>query len=77
MYKIISVHDNYVTCLEQGRFPIAFPETPTLKWNNVGVFKLGSLGSDPVVVNNSTISGKVLIVQNLLITCPSNILKEH
>ena len=74
-YKIISVHQNHVTCYKQGRFPAIFNETPALQWNRVGVYKMGSLSNEKQYIPYQSICGKALNVLNFLITCPINILR--
>ena len=77
MYKIISVHESHVTCYQQGFQPISFPETPRIEWKKVGVFKQGPMGNSKISVQLSDISGKVILVRNLFITCPNNVLQEQ
>ena len=76
MYKIISVNGNVLTCHPQGYFKVSFPETPELNWSEIGVFKLGGISEAIKHVHKCQISGKVIMVSNLLITCPINILRE-
>ena len=65
-----------LTCHVQGRFRIDFPETPGLNWSLLGVYKVGGVSEDPVIVNRCQVRGKVIKVLNFLLTCPANILLE-
>ena len=76
-YKIIGTYQHHVTCYKQGRFPVSFNETPKLQWDKVGVFKLGSLSKEKVDLKYSEISGKVLLVNGIFLTCPKNVLQEQ
>ena len=76
MYKIQSIAGNMLLCHPQGFFPITFPETPEITWNDVGVFKRGGISETIVTIPKQNVNGKVIIISNLLITCPINILRE-
>lgn len=77
MYNIIGDNeDNTFTCIKQGKFECEFEELKNLKWSKVGVYKLGPTCSQPVRVQKSDIAGKVIHVDNYLITCPNNVLRE-
>ena len=76
MYKIIEVSENSVLCLKQGKYPAVFPELPHLNWGQIGIYKKGALSRETTTMMKKDISGKVLNVNNLLITCPNNILRE-
>ena len=79
-YVIIDkVEDNTESfiCIKQGKFPFKPALSPNLPWNQVGVYKLGpTLKEDQFVIHRDEICGKVLKVDNLLITCPLNVLRE-
>ena len=55
---------------------MSFPETPSLVWSTVGVFKKGGTASKPLHISKDIVAGKVLSIHDLLITCPNNILRE-
>ena len=76
MYKIDSINGNYLYCFEQGRYPVKFSELPTLCWNAVGVYRFGPTGTDLISIAKSNVTGKVLKICDLLITCPNIILRE-
>ena len=76
IYLVKSVNNNLLTCQIQDTLTCSFPETPTLNWGIVGVFKKGELLPDEVVIERQQVKGKVLNVKNYLLTCPINILRE-
>lgn len=80
-YEIVEkVEDNpdSFICIKQGKFKFSTPLTPNLTWSQVGVYKLGpTCKEEQFVVHRDDICGKVLKVENLLITCPLNVLQER
>lgn len=76
IYKVDSVHGNILSCYKFNKTTCKFNETPTLKWEAIGVFKKGQLSEDLCQVDRSDVKGKVLLVQDHLITCPLNVLQE-
>ena len=76
MYKICEVQDDRVICLKQGRYIHTFQETQHLDFSKVGVYRRGPMSSEKCTIQKKDIAGKVLIVENLLITCPNNVLRE-
>ena len=77
LYKIVSIDGNDMTCKKiKFHANALFPETPTLKWNLVGVFQLEEITEEEKIVSRSNVKGKVILVDNFLITCPKNILQE-
>ena len=78
MYEIFEVIDeNSFRCYIQGKFDARFPLTPEYDWSKVGVFKLGPISEEIHIVHRDEISGKVIKVNNYLITCPINVLLEQ
>ena len=75
-YKIIDVEEDKIKCVQIQTSIHKFPETPTLKWEKVGVFKEEETLTEEVSIEHSLVAGKVLRIQNLLITCPKNVLCE-
>lgn len=78
-YRIVEVEDDVFLCKKIEKQTHKFPETPTLKWEKVGLFKV----SDPMVESNvlvkiphNSVAGKLIKVQNLMITCSKNVLDE-
>ena len=76
LYNIIEVDGNIYTCQSQGKFQYTNDLTPNYNWSDVGVFKLGPIGNDLFQIKKEDICGKVLLVNNLLILCPINVLQE-
>lgn len=76
MYKIVENHDDYVMCVRQGKYDHKFKETPNLPWSKVGVYRQGPLSTEKEKIMKKNIGGKVFQVNNLLITCANNILRE-
>ena len=76
LYKVTQVNDNTLTCQKQETLPCTFPETGNLNWSAVGVFKKGNIAENEIIVAKTDVKGKVIIVQDFLITCPNNILRE-
>ena len=78
MYKITAFDENpaILHCVKQDRFPIEFPELPNINWSYVGIYQKGAVCTNPVIIHKQAISGKVISVRGLLITCPINILYE-
>ena len=79
-YKIVEMDDNdkdKFVCVKQGKFKFSNPLTPNLNWSDVGVYKLGpTLNEEQIIIHRNDICGKILKVDNLLITCPNNVLQE-
>lgn len=76
IYKIKSIENDVFECQKVGKYPITFPETPTLLWEKIGVFEAGGISEEVVYIRRNTVAGKVLKVQNLYVTCPKNVLLE-
>ena len=75
-YKIKSIQDNSMDCYKVGKSQTSFPETPTLNWSNIGVFKAEGIFEEIVEISKQDICGKVIKVQDLYVTCPINVLLE-
>ena len=80
MYEIIELDENdcnQFICIKQGKFEFKNPHTPGLDWSQVGVYKIGpTLTEEHHTISKEDICGKVLKIDNLLITCPLNVLHE-
>ena len=76
LFEIDSIEGNTLTCFKIGQYPASFPETPEINWSLVGVFKQGAKSNQPTSIQTSEPKGKVIIVGDLMITCPNNILNE-
>ena len=70
------LHNGFYECATQGRRRYRNAETPNLDWQSVGVFLLTAIASDNVLINEKDISGKAIVVMDLIITCPFNVLQE-
>ena len=75
-YKIkkILVSGQFLCC-KIGKYPAVF-DNVSLPWETVGVYRKGPLTSKEVILDPSETCGKGIIVGNLIITCPVNILEE-
>ena len=76
-YTIINCNEDTFTCYKQGKFNATFNDVLKKNWNEVGVYKLGPVCDVPVTVNKKDIAGKVIRVNNHLITCPIELLLEQ
>ena len=77
MYTIVkTINENEFLCTEQGKFEMTMPLVPEYNWSSVGVFKEGPKSEDLQNIERKYICGKVIKVQNYLITCPLNVLHE-
>lgn len=78
-YNIVKTNtDGSFQCSEQGKFPYDCTLTKNeINWSSVGVFKQGPSNSESKTIQKSEIKGKVIKVENLLITCPKNVLDEQ
>lgn len=77
IYQVSDIQDNTIMCNKVGQYLVNFDETPNLDWSTVGVFKKGGVSSDVTTIHSSQVCGKVLIVDQYLITCPTNVLNEQ
>ena len=78
MYSINKIlDDDNLQCHTQGKYQFQSNLTPEYDWSTVGVFRAGPISEDNVIIKKKAISGKVLKVSNLLITCPINVLLEQ
>lgn len=76
IYKIIKVNQTSVICLKQNRHNYSFPEIPNLDVSKIGIYKKGLLTNEKVRIPKENIDGKVLLVNDLFITCPNDVLRE-
>ena len=78
IYSIVEkITDKHFRCKIQGKFTFKTPLTPEYTWSSVGVYKLGPISEDLEIINVEDISGKVIKINNFLITCPNNVLREQ
>lgn len=74
---IKKIDNNNFLCNPQGRFTDNCPITSDLDWDKVGVFSQGPFSTEEILIERKNIHGKVMKVQNYLITCPNNVLREQ
>lgn len=70
------IDDETFLCKKIGKYAHDFKETNKLNWSKVGVYKKGGIGPQNYIIKKKDIAGKVIEVQDFLITCPNNILRE-
>ena len=80
MYQIIELekeNNNVFTCVKQGKFKFTTTLIPNINWSQVGVYKLGpTCKEEHHFISREDICGKVLKIDNYLMTCPLNVLQE-
>lgn len=79
MYLIKEVFHDELLCTKINKEVVEFDECPMLEWKTVGVYKKtedDNASNDDVIIEKKKVSGKVIKVLNLLITCPNNVLRE-
>ena len=76
IYKISEVHSDHVICHQVGKKKHTFPELPSFDFSKVGIYSKGLQSNEKIKILKKNIHGKVLIINNLLITCANNILRE-
>ena len=76
IYKVDSIEGNILSCFPLNTLTCRFNEIPSLKWEMIGVFKKGLLSDEMIQLDRKNVHGKVLLVQDYLITCPTNVLLE-
>ena len=76
IYKIKAIENDNLICNQLGNHPVQLPNTSTLNWSSVGVYRKGGLCSLDVIVPRKSVAGKVIKVDVYLITCPANVLRE-
>ena len=76
MFKIVDIIEDDLICNKIITSECSFEEAD-LPWKTVGVFELGEIDETEFIeVDKNEVSGKVILVNDLLITCPLNILRE-
>lgn len=76
IYKIVNIQDDYLVCYRVGKYPHQFHEYSSVNWSKVGVFQKGPIDNELTKIHKNSVSGKVMEIDNLLITCPNNVLRE-
>ena len=76
MYKIVDIIDDVLICHKIIKSQCSF-EDADLPWKTVGVFELIEINyTEYIEIDKNEVSGKILQVNEYLITCPTNILRE-
>ena len=75
-YVISEINGDEFTCRKQGKFIYKTDILPNYDWKTVGVFKKGPIGNETHKILKKNVKGKFINVQNLIITCPINVLNE-
>ena len=75
-FKILSMENMNLECAKIGKYEANFPETPTLNWAKIGVFKAGGISDEIVTLSKEQLGGKVIKVKDMFLTCPINVLEE-
>ena len=78
-YKFYMIKKNIsngsLLCVKYGKRPYK-PTEVSLNWSTVGVFLKSGESDIEEILWPSQISGKAIIVNNLIISCPKNVLQE-
>ena len=69
------LRDGTFSCVQFGKRRYNPPEL-SLDWSSVGVFLKSGESDNIKIIRPNEISGKAMIVDNLIITCPTNVLQE-
>ena len=76
MYKIVDIIDDDLICHIIVKSECTF-EDADLPWKSVGVFEFVEINyTEFIEIDKNEVTGKVLFVNDYLITCPANILRE-
>lgn len=76
IFEIKEMSENHAQCQKINIDVQKFDETPELNWSKVGVFKEASVAEQIHNIPLDSIQGKVIKIDDILITCPNNILRE-
>lgn len=81
-YKFYAIkkenEDGTLVCTRIGKRLYNPPETiaENLSWNTIGVFKFSTFTENEIIIKRSEVTGKAIIVNNIIMTCPTNVLQE-
>ena len=77
IFKVVNILENGdLSCHKIVKAEFEFDDV-ALPWKTVGLYELTEIDETNIVtIERKNVSGKVLLVNNLLITCPNNILRE-
>ena len=76
-HKIVkTIDNNNFLATPIGKFNVKTSLLRNLNWSSVGVYRMGPLGDTTHSLCRSQIAGKGIHVNQYLITCPNNVLRE-
>ena len=76
LYKIVHISETDFNCVKIKTENATFRGATTLPWKKVGVFKLNEFSQESVKIKPENVAGKVVKVNDVLLTCPLNVLDE-
>lgn len=78
LYKVVDVQNenDMFNCVKINTSEIFYEETPNLNWDKVGFFKQESIGTTIHNVDQKYVAGKIIQIDDMLLTCPINVLDE-
>ena len=78
IFLIVAITAKEITCKKVDFYPLLTPILPNIDWRTVGVYKKGPVSCDgtSIRLDKKEIAGKIILVKDLYITCPSNVLNE-
>ena len=76
LFKVVDIEDEDYTVKEFNISPKVFRRHQTLNFSHTGVFEWHGCKPGLFIVNMSEVCGKVVMIQNLLMTVPMNVLTE-
>ena len=74
-YRIEEIDGKMLNCVKIETSDVTYPNAPNLNWKSVGHVKFENVTSERKVIN-SKFAGKVMRVNDTLVTCPENVLQE-
>lgn len=74
-YRIEEITGNKLNCVKIVTSDMSYPSVPNLNWRSVGHVKLEQITSEKKMID-SKFAGKVIKVNDTLVTCPRNVLQE-
>ena len=77
-YKVVDIQndEDILNCVKINTSEVFYEETPNLNWDQVGIFKQESIDTQIVNIEQVLVAGKVIQIEDTLLTCPMNVLDE-
>ena len=75
-HKIVDIEDEDLICHKINKSICKFNACEIMDWKTVGVFKMKGYSQDMIKIKKHTVMGKGLIVDDILLSCPYNVLQE-